>query len=222
MSGVGKSYLSLQLAEWGWHHYSCDLEIGTRFLGDHIEGEVRAEDLSALSRFIGKVGELPLEEFKRRQKLYYNAEIAALKDVAQKADKYKKFVNDSTGSLCEILDEDVLREVGEATLFVYIKASKKEEAEILRRAEEYPKPLFYPPRQFDAWLHEYQQLFDAPNPDQIDADEYARWVFPRLFETRLPKYERLAEMYGVIVSSKEVHGVRSEDDFLNLIAKALP
>jgi len=27
MSGVGKSHFSMQLAQWGWGHYSCDVEM---------------------------------------------------------------------------------------------------------------------------------------------------------------------------------------------------
>ena len=36
MSGVGKTYLSTMLDREGWHHYSCDYEIGTKYLGIEI------------------------------------------------------------------------------------------------------------------------------------------------------------------------------------------
>lgn len=221
MSGVGKSYLSLQMAQWGWTHFSCDLEIANVHLKEKIQGIVSADDLSGLSSYIGKVGDFPIDEFKARQTRYYMAEVAALNAAAKKSINRKKFVHDSTGSLCEITDEAVLKNIGSSTLFVYIQASKKEEIEILKRAEDYPKPLFFPPKMLDVWLHEYQQVFGVGNVDEVDGDDFVRWVFPKLFEMRLPKYERLADMYGVAIPSSDIHGVKDEQGLLNLIAEAL-
>lgn len=220
MSGVGKSYLSIMMEEWGWFHYSCDVEIGTTFLSDKMPRPVTPEDVSPLSDFIGKLGDVSLAQFKAHQKMYYDAEIEALKAAAKEAQKHRKFVNDSTGSICEILDDDVLAEVGRASLFVYIKAGNKEEKEILQRAQDYPKPLFYPPKLLDSWVDEYMQLFAHNDESQIEADEFVRFVFPRLFETRLPKYDYLAEQYGVMLHCEDVYKVKSEDDLLQLIAGA--
>lgn len=221
MSGVGKSHLSMMMEEWGWHHYSCDVEIGSKFLADKMPRPVSADDVSPLSDFIGKLGDVSLADFKARQKEYYDAEIMALKDAAKQAAKYPKFVNDSTGSICEILDEGVLAEVGHATLFVYIKAGHQQEKEILQRAQDYPKPLFYPPKLLDAWVHEYMQLFAHNDETQIEADEFVRFVFPRLFDARLPKYDLLAEQYGVTLHCDDVYQIKSEDDLMQLIAGAL-
>lgn len=69
MSGVGKTYLSTMLAGQGWKHYSCDYEIGTRYLGDEIvrtlsaargesvQNEITAENLSMLSEYVGRLGD---------------------------------------------------------------------------------------------------------------------------------------------------------------------
>ena len=59
MSGVGKSHLSCQLAEWGWHNYSCDYLIGTKYLGDLIqsEGEMSEANIENLSDFVGQLGD---------------------------------------------------------------------------------------------------------------------------------------------------------------------
>lgn len=110
MSGVGKSYLSNMLRRQGWYHYSVDYRIGTRYLGEEINDEirrlaaevpaiggllssasiqldarVRMDDLNALSFYIGKPGAtrdgwLPEPEFLRRQALHAVAEIAATRD----------------------------------------------------------------------------------------------------------------------------------------------
>tara|TARA_B100000780_G_scaffold275828_1_gene243246 strand:- start:1198 stop:1935 length:738 start_codon:yes stop_codon:yes gene_type:complete len=219
MSGVGKSHLSSMMREWGWFQYSCDVEIGTRYLADHIECAISADDISAVSGFISKPGDLPLAEFKRRQGLYYAAECAALARVPDLAAGHAKFVNDSTGSICEIEDEELIAALGRASLFVYIKASKDEEIAMLKRAQEYPKPLFYPPGLFQAWVDEYCQIFGLRDADALPPDDFMRWVFPRLFETRLPKYQALAERFGVTVHTDDLYKIESECDLLSVIAE---
>lgn len=117
MSGAGKTHFSQRLAAWGWEHYSCDFEIAKR-----LGIEVSVDDLSALSSFIGQVGDeakggLPIEEFKRRQKLYIDAEMQALRDVPYGAGR---LVNDSTGSFCEIEDEMLIAEVADKLSLIHI------------------------------------------------------------------------------------------------------
>ena len=65
-------------------HYSCDVEIAGK-MGINVE----TQDLSALSDYIGQVGGeaqggLPLEEFKKRQKQYYEAECAVLSELTKR------------------------------------------------------------------------------------------------------------------------------------------
>ncbi len=233
MSGVGKTYLSLMLAEQGWFHYSCDLEIGTRYLGTEIEktlGEpnrVVAEDLSQLSQYVGRLGDLPYDEFKRRQEQYYDAECQSLEElktvVSQaKADGFTNVVNDSTGSFCEISDTKLFDSVDERSLIVYIKANAEEEKQVLKRAQDYPKPMFFSPERFDFWVAEFLADKGLSSSDDINADEFSRWVFPRLFENRLPKYQAIADRYGVTIPSEAFLGVKSADEFLKVIVAHLP
>ena len=228
MSGIGKSHLALMMKNWGWGIYSCDVAIGQKYLADDLketlgpDTKITAENISLLSDFIGKVGNMPYQEFKRRQKLYYNAEMAALEEAITRSAQNDKFVIDSTGSLCEIEDKSLLEKIGKNSLLVYIKTSKEQENEILERAQQYPKPLFYPPARLDAWVHEYMQVFGAQNEDNIPANDFARWVFPRLLEARLPKYQSLAERYGVTIPSKDLYTIQSENDLFTLIQNALP
>lgn len=235
MSGVGKTYLSCLLARQGWFHYSCDLEIGTKYLGSEVEqtlGEknnITAEDLSQLSRYVGKLGkgELSLDEFKRRQKKYYDAECESLKklqSVVQGAHKngFHHVINDSTGSLCEINDGLLFDAIDENSLIVYIKANAEEEKEVLKRAQEYPKPMFFSPERFDYWLAEYLTSKGLNGVNEMESDDFARWVFPRLFENRLPKYQYIADKYGVTIPSETLHGVKTSNEFLNIIMGHLP
>jgi hypothetical protein len=228
MSGVGKSHISLQLEEWGWRNYSCDYQIGTKYLKRLIpEGRDRtADDISWLSDFVGQLGNrekggIALSEFELRQRLYYNAECDCVVDAGPIIDSEEKnIVIDSSGSLCEIEDENVLKELGERTLFVYLKVRQEGHADILERASSYPKPLYFPPAFLEERLARYKDKFDLQDNREIDPAEFLRWIFPHLFEARLPKYQALAEKYGVIVPSHEVD-LSSEEAFLKGIAGAL-
>ena len=51
----------------------------------------------------------------------------------------------------------------------------------------------------------------------MDPDEFTRWVFPRLFHSRVPRYEAIAKPHGYTVTSQEVAQVRDEEDFLELL-----
>jgi hypothetical protein len=56
---------------------------------------------------------------------------------------------------------------------------------------------------------------------EIDPDEFARWVFPHLFHSRIPRYEAIAHPHGYTVTSDEVAKVKNEEDFLTLIELAI-
>ena len=227
MSGLGKTHTACMLARQGWEHYSCDEIIGRDYLAGELDAPVTKEDLSPLSRFVGKLGDpakggLPLVEFKRRQKLYYDAECESLRLVGRAiATSHVDFVNDSTGSLCEITDTALIDQVGRETLFIYIRANDEDEAAILQRAIDYPKPMFFPASEFDFWLDEYMKDRKIGHSNEIDPDAFARWVFPVLFQARLPKYRRLAEKYGITIASEDIRGIESEKDFLDLVVKGL-
>lgn len=246
MSGVGKTHTSATLQDWGWEHASCDYWIGMRHLKDplvefqkyHAPGQkLSVDDLSILSDFIGKLGlerkgGYKLDFFLERQKLYYDAEEQSLldalselkkrseiKDTQDLQDK-RRYVLDTTGSFCEIQNEKLIDALGQKSLFVYIQAGEEERQEILKRAEEYPKPLFYNPALLLQWLDEYRDEFGV-EPGDNDPDHLARWVFPKLFFSRIPKYESMAHRYGVIIPSSDFQSIETEGQFLDLIAKAI-
>jgi len=223
MSGVGKTYLSAQLESFGWTRYSCDYEIGTRYLQTGLENP---DDIGALSKFIGQLGNpalggLPLAEFTRRQNLYYNAECAALAGLSGVLENAAgSVVHDSTGSLCEITDTDLIARLGAQTVFVYLKATAEEERAVLERARTHPKPLFFPPALFAGWVEDYLAQEGLKTSEEIVPDEFSRWVFPKLFESRLPKYQALADRYGVTVSTAQMQNIQNEADFVARVAEA--
>lgn len=111
MSGVGKTRLAYMLRKHNWFHYSGDYRIGTRYLDEsildnikqqtmqipflrdmlrsdsiYIRNNITFNNLKPVSSFLGKLGNpeqggLGLKEFKRRQELHRQAEIAAMKDI---------------------------------------------------------------------------------------------------------------------------------------------
>jgi len=84
-----------------------------------------------------------------------------------------------------------------------------------------PKPLYYRP----AFLREQLGIYLAEQglgyAAQMDPDAFTRWVFPRLFRSRVPRYEAIAGPHGYTVTSREVSGVRDERDFLGLLERAV-
>ena len=198
----------------------------------YIANNITVDNLKPVSSFLGKLGNpelngLPLPEFKRRQELHRVAEIAAMRDVpefirkAQAVYGYKHFVNDAGGSVCELDDPETLRVLAEHTAILYIKASAKDEQELIRRAESDPKPLYYREAFLDQQLEIYMRDNGLPYVAMIDPDAFVRWMFPRLFYSRIPRYEAIAEQYGYTITTEELYQVRDEADFLSLVETAL-
>ncbi len=107
------------------------------------------------------------------------------------------------------------------TLILYIKASKADETELIRRSVSAPKPLYYRERFLDEQLQQFMAEQNIPYVAMIDPDEFVRWVFPRLFYARIPRYEAIAEQYGYTVTTSELSQVRNEGDFLRLLETAV-
>jgi hypothetical protein len=198
-----------------------------------VRNNIKIQDLGPVLSFVGKLGDpdfggLSLREFSQRQAMYRDAEIAAMRDVpefvrkAQEIYGYANFVNDVGGSLCELEDNSVIDLLAEHTLILYIKVTTKDEEDtLIRRAQSDPKPLYYRP----AFLAEHLPIYMAEKGvdfvAQIDPNDFTRWVFPRLFHSRVPRYEAIAGPHGYTVTSQEVARVKSEDDFLALVELAI-
>ncbi len=258
MSGVGKTYLSALLRSHNWFHYSGDYRIGTRYLDEpildlikqqamqapflrdllrrdwiYIRNNIKVHDLGPVLSFVGKLGNpeqggVALEDFKRRQAQYREAEIGAMRDVpefihkAQEIYGYEHFVNDVGGSLCELDEPSVIEQLVEHTLILYIQVTDAaEENKLIERAQSAPKPLYYRPAFLEEQLAIYLQDNGLSYAAEINPDEFTRWVFPRLFRSRVPRYEAIAKPHGYTVTSNEVAQVRDEKDFLQLLETAI-
>ena len=118
MSGLGKTHMSSLLRASGhWFHYSIDYRIGTRYMGELIADNAKAEamkvpflrsllmsdsiyigsnitfdNLTPVSTYLGKPGDpelggLPIAEYRRRQEQFRTSELAALNDTAHFAER---------------------------------------------------------------------------------------------------------------------------------------
>jgi len=111
MSGLGKTHVSQMLRDSGnWFHYSIDYRIGTRYMGEYIADNAKAEamkvpflrdlllsdsiyigsnisfeNLTPVASYLGKPGDvtkggLGMDEYHHRQEQFRQAEIRALHD----------------------------------------------------------------------------------------------------------------------------------------------
>ena len=257
MSGVGKTRLSNMLPTDEWFHFSGDYRIGTHYLDEpildnikkqamqvpflrdllrsdsiYIQNNISVNNLQPVSTFLGKLGDpekdgLPLDEFKYRQELHRQAEIATMRDVpafirkAQELYDYKHFINDAGGSVCELDDEETLDILAEHTLILYIKATEKNEQSLIRRAESDPKPLYYREAFLDEQLAVYMKENNLEYVAMIDPNEFVRWIFSKLFYSRIPRYDAIAEKYGYTITTDELSQVTNKEELMALIETAI-
>ena len=261
MSGLGKTHLSnLLRAQGDWFHYSIDYRIGTRYLGERITDNAKAEamkvpflrdllrsdsiyigsnitfnNLSPVSTWLGKPGNadaggLPIAEYSKRQSLFREAEISALRDTAYFIERsealygYPHFVCDTGGSICEWADGDdpndpLLTELSQHCLLVWLKGNDAHTQELIRRFDKAPKPMAYQPEFLAQCWSEYVSENNCLE-DDVDPDSFIRWTYARALAHRQPRY-RAMEKWGVSVAADEVAAVNTTDDFDALIATAL-
>ena len=257
MSGVGKTTLSYKLPASKWFHYSGDYRIGTKYLSEpildnikrqamqvgflrdllrsdsiYISSNVTVHNLAPVSTFLGKIGNpnlggLSVDEFKRRQRLHREAEIGAMRDVAEfivKAQEiygYEHFMNDAGGSVVELDDAATIESLAAHTLMIYLKPDSDLEKTLVERAISDPKPLYFQEDFLDEKLAEYLRSNQLASTDEITPDEFVQWIFPSLVEHRRPRYEAIAKQFGYTVDAAALGAIRNENEFLELIASTL-
>ncbi|MDJ0806949.1 MAG: ATPase [Gammaproteobacteria bacterium] len=193
-----------------------------------IRNNITVDHLKPVSTFMGMLGNpeeggLSLKEFTHRQQLHREAEIAVMRDVpafmrkAQTIYGYRHFINDVGGSLCELDEPSVIELIAEHTLILYIRATELDEEKLIARALADPKPLYYREAFLDEQLAEYMDERKIAYVSLIEPQDFARWVFPRLFRSRIPRYEKIAAEHGYTVSTDELSQVENESDFLDLL-----
>lgn len=257
MSGVGKTTLASKLPTNRWFHYSGDYRIGTKYLAEpildnikrramqidflrdllrsdsiYIASNITVDNLEPVSTFLGKLGRqdlggLALDEFRRRQELHRQAEVYAMRDVAEFIHKaqdiygYDHFVNDAGGSICELDDEEAIKTLADNSVIIYLRSDPELDELLIQRAQENPKPMYYPDAFLKPHLATYLEQEGLQGPDDMVPDDFVRWVFPQLLSYRKPKYQALADAHGYTLDAKDAARVASEEDFMQLIEAVL-
>jgi hypothetical protein len=203
----------------------------------YISHNISVDNLEPVSTFLGMYGDaieggLDKATFLERQNLYRLAEIETMKDTGHFIRKAwniyqcKNFMNDASGSLCEIVDpndenDPVLQALNDETLFLYIVADTEAEKKLLERARSDPKPMFYNPEFIDPVLK------DKPEDGVgISPFEFARPLFPELLEFRKPRYSTIADKFGFTIGVSDLfHSDKDEvptaDDVLRNVYGAV-
>ncbi|MDO6482952.1 ATPase [Shimia thalassica] len=201
----------------------------------YIGSNITFNNLAPLSTYLGKpgnpdLGGVPFEEYMRRQDQHRIAEIAALLDTPHFVNRahdlygYDHFVCDTGGSICEVVDPEnpddpILKALSRNTLMVWIKGSDDHAAELARRFDKAPKPMYYQPQFLKARWTEYLET-NGLNEHQVDPDAFVRWTYAAALAHRQPLYQGMAN-WGVTVTAQEVAAVKTTSDFDDLIATAL-
>lgn len=201
----------------------------------YIGSNIAFDNLSPLSTYLGKPGSqtrggLPFDEYLIRQAQHRTGEIAALLDtphfIRRADDIYRlpHFVCDSGGSICEVVDPDdpddpVLGTLEQHLLLVWIKGSDAHTAELVRRFDRAPKPMYYQPQFLDHAWRDYRMI-KGLREEEVDPDDFIRWTYARALAHRQPRYAAMARR-GVTVTAEEVSEIRTPDQFNTLIARAI-
>ncbi len=166
----------------------------------------------------------------KRQEQHRQAEVAAMLDTARFIDRadeiygYRNFVCDTSGSICEVVDpsdptDPVMHQLSETLLLVWIKGSDAHTAELVRRFDRAPKPMYYQPAFLHAAWEEYRATHSMTE-ENCDPDAFVRWTYARALAHRQPRYAGMAN-WGVTITAEEVANVATPADFDALIASAL-
>ncbi|WP_395002693.1 ATPase [Cypionkella sp.] len=199
----------------------------------YIASNITFDNLAPLSTYLGKPGDLArggvaFAEYQRRQAQHAQAEVSAMLDTPRFIDRaetiygYQHFICDTSGSICEVVspelsDDPVMTALSQNLLLVWIKGSDAHKAELARRFDRAPKPMYYNPD----FLRDLWTEFTATTPaDQVDPDAFLRFGYARLLDHRQPRYAAMAR-WGVTVTAEEVAAVRNPADFDNLIGLAI-
>ena len=199
----------------------------------YIASNITFDNLAPLSTYLGKPGDpakggVNFAEYQRRQAQHRQAEVAAMLDTTRFIDRahdiygYDNFVCDTSGSICEVVEatdakDPVMTELSQHLLLVWIKGSNAHKAELARRFDRAPKPIYFRPDFLSELWDEYSRGHAQAT---VDPDAFLRFGYGRLLDKRQPRYEAMAN-WGVTVTAEDVARVQSPADFDALIAAAI-
>ena len=200
-----------------------------------ITPNISIDHLKPVSNYLGKLGNpqsggFSLAEFQRRQARFNQAEIRALNDLplflsfAREVYECQGLVNDAGGSLCDLYENlaepeftQLLAMLAEHSQIVYIETDAADQQQLVERAQADPKPMYYRPSFLGSQLQQYLELKQIEYSAQIEPDDFLRWIFPQLYQERLPRYAAIARQYGRSLPASSIAAVTCAQDFYDLL-----
>lgn len=197
-----------------------------------IAPNITMDNLGAISMFIGMVGALdkgglPLDEFLARLQAHRIAEIKSMEDTktfihrATNVYGFNHFICDFSGSVCEIDAPEVIKNVADECLIIYLKATDNMMSTLIDRAQKYPKPLYYQADFLHSAIKRYCAEQNLSSWQEINPNHFAVWVFPHLVEHRIGRYDAIAAEHGITLSAEDTLNIHNGNEFLNLIQTTL-
>ncbi|MGR3435559.1 MAG: ATPase [Shimia sp.] len=201
----------------------------------YVASNLTFDNLEPLASYLGKPGDpakggIPFDEYLRRQVQHADAERNSMLDTAhfiQRAKDlygYANFVCDTSGSICEIVEADdpddpLMTELSRHFLMVWIEGTEAHTAELVRRFDRAPKPMYYQraflERSWEGYLTETGAV-----PDAVDPDAFVRWAYAQALAHRRPRYAAMAR-WGVTVPASDMAKVVTPADLDDAIATAI-
>ena len=193
-----------------------------------LELSLTFDDLALITMFVipeNKNGKVPLGKFLENQQFYKQAEYLATKEFYKKAqiafEYYNSlgFVNDATGSICEVVLEDLemLKLIREKSCLVWIKTDESHNDLLVERSKEKVKPILYNYNFLMQNLADFYKKKKFSDDFEIDKQFFIE-IFPKLLTFRKQNYERLVEKTnGLIVHANEIEKIKNLNDFLGII-----
>jgi hypothetical protein len=201
----------------------------------YIASNITFDNLAPLSTYLGKPGDpakggLSFSEYLRRQELHRAAEVSALLDTMHFIAAPRSFTATTTSSAIPAgrsarwstptTPGRGADRAGREPASGLDRGSEAHTEELIRRFDRAPKPMYYQ-REFleRAWADYLAETGQAE--DAVDPDAFVRWTYARALAHRQPRYEAMAENWGITVAAEDVAEVRTAEGFDRLIARAL-
>jgi len=235
---IGTRYMGEHIVDNFKHHAMQDLFLRDLLLSDsiYIASNISFSNLAPLSTYLGKPGDvarggISFDTYVERQRQHRAAETAATIDAALFSRKaidiygYNHFIADCSGSLCEVVDpadaqDKVLCALSATALPVWIRGTDEHLDQLVERFTRAPKPMYYTEEFLRQKWAEFLALHGTTS-DQVDPDAFIAWGFRQLMDYRLPRYEAMAQNWGVTIEATEAAALRDAQDFEQLIGAAL-
>jgi hypothetical protein len=70
-------------------------------------------------------------------------------------------------------------------------------------------------------LARFIALRGLTHSEAINPDDFVLWMFPRLFQARVPRYEAIAQQFGYTIRADVLAPVQTEAEFLACVESVL-